>query len=341
MGGLACRVVRHARQDDPGPDAPSTAGDARLALAKGGTMKRLASIAAGMLAMLVSAAGLAAQGSTAAADADLLLRVQGPIRIAAGDVASTVVVIGHEAAVDGTVRRDLIVVNGTARVGGTVDGNVTVINGHLELIPGARIGQKAVLYRSTVTRAPGAVVLGGVQEESGISFARAAWFFWFGFTLLVIAAGLVYAFLASRSLEAASRLMRRQPGYTALAALVAVVGLPTLAILLIMTGIGIPLGIAMIVFVLPALAFLGYVVAGSSVGHLALRPWPERSANVYLAVAVGLLLLQIVALVPGIGGVVALLASQLGAGALLYRVWRRKRGRSALVAVRVAPLQPV
>jgi hypothetical protein len=304
-------------------------------------MKRLALIAAGLLAILIPAAGLAGQGSTPATDGDLLLRVQGPIRIAAGDVASTVVVIGHEAEVDGTVRQDLIVVNGTAWVRGTVEGNVTVVNGHLELLPGARVEQKALLYRSTVTRAPGAQVMGGIQEEMGISFARAAWFFWFGFTLLVVAAGLAYAFLAQRSLEGASRLMRRQPGYTALAALVMVVCLPTLAILLIMTGIGIPLGIALMVFALPVLAFLGYVVAGSSVGHLALRVWPDGSDNPYLAVAVGLLLLQVVALVPVFGGLVALLASQLGVGALLYRVWRRKRGRRVAGASHAASLLPV
>jgi hypothetical protein len=120
-----------------------------------------------------------------------------------------------------------------------------------------------------------------------------------------------------------------------------VVGLPTLSLMLILTGIGIPLGIALMVFLLPALAFLGYVVAGSGLGHLALRVWPEGSDNPYLAVAVGLLLLQVVALVPGIGGLIALLASQLGVGALVYRVWRRRRGRRVAVATQVAPLQTV
>jgi hypothetical protein len=304
-------------------------------------MKRLASIAATLLAILVIPVGLAAQGSAATNGGDLLLRVQGPVRIAAGDVASTVVVIGHDADIDGTVSSHVIVVNGTARIRGVVQGNVTVANGHLELLPGARVGQKALLYRSSVSRAPGAEVAGGIQEEMGFSFARAAWFFWFGFTFLVVAAGLMFAFLAQRSLEGASRLVRLQPGYTALTSLVVVVGLPTLSFLLILTGIGIPLGIALMVFLLPSLVFLGYVVAGSSLGHLALRVWPQGSDNPYLAVALGLLLLQVVALVPGIGGLIALLASQLGAGALVYRVWRRKRGRRVAEASRVAPLQPV
>jgi hypothetical protein len=304
-------------------------------------MKRLARIAATLLAILVVPAGLAAQGAAGTAAGDLLLRVQGPIRIAAGDVASTVVVIGHDADIEGTVSSDLVVVSGTARIRGVVLGNVTVANGHLELLPGARVGQKALLYRSSVAHAPGAEVAGGIHEEMGFSFARAAWFFWFGFTFLVVAAGLAYAFLAQRSLEGASRLVRLQPGYTALTALAVVVGLPTLSLMLILTGIGIPLGIALMVFLLPALAFLGYVVAGSSIGHLALRVWPEGSDNPYLAVAVGLLLLQVVALVPGIGGLIALLASQLGVGALVYRVWRRRRGRRVAVATQVAPLQTV
>jgi hypothetical protein len=291
-------------------------------------MKRHATVTALFLAILILPAGVLTQEPAAPDAGDLLLRIQGPIRVAQGDAASTVVVIGHNADIEGVVRRDLIVVNGTARISGRVEGNITVVNGHLDLLASGRVGQKALLYRSTVTRAAGADVAGGIHQEVGFSMARAAWFFWFGFTVLAVAAGLVFVFLAERSLEGASRLIRRQPGHTVLSAFIVVIGVPLLAFMLILTGIGIPLGIALMVFLLPALAFLGYLVAGTTLGHLALRVWPEGSDNPYLAAAVGLLLLQVVALVPGIGGLIGLLASQLGAGALMYRVWRRKRGRS-------------
>jgi hypothetical protein len=81
--------------------------------------------------------------------------------------------------------------------------------------------------------------------------------------------------------------------------------------------------------------------ARSSLGHLALRSWPDGSDKPYLAVAVGLLALQAVALIPGLGGLVVLLASQLGAGALTYRVWRLKRGRASVRPERAEVLQAV
>jgi hypothetical protein len=56
--------------------------------------------------------------------------------------------------------------------------------------------------------------------------------------------------------------------------------------------------------------------------------------NSYLEVTVGLLALQGVALIPAIGGLLALLASQLGAGALVYRVWRRMPARRVAGTVR-------
>jgi hypothetical protein len=303
-------------------------------------MKHPRWIAAFLLAIVAVPGGLLAQ-QPPSLENDLLLRIRGPIHVSAGDVANIVVVIGHDADVQGTVTRDLIVINGTARIRGTVQGNVTVANGHLELLPGARIDQKALLYRSTATRAPGAEVAAGVHEEIGFSLARAAWLFWFGTTFLVVVAGWAFAFLAERPLEGASQLILNRPGRTVVSALAVVFGLPALAFLALLSGIGIPLGFALLIFLLPALAFLGYLVTGSSLGHLALRSWPDGSDNPYLAIAVGLLALQAIALIPGLGGLVVLLASQLGAGALMYRVWRLKRGRASVKVGRAEVLPAV
>jgi cytoskeletal protein CcmA (bactofilin family) len=299
-------------------------------------MRRPAFMTACLLAVLVPSAGLAAQGAVETGEGDLLLRVQGPVHIAAGDAVGTVGVIGHDAVVDGTIRGELFVVNGTARIRGRVEGNVIVINGRLELLPGARVEQTAHLYRSSVVREPGAVIAGGIREEMGISFSRFALYFWLGMTFLVLAAGLAYVFLAEQSVEGAARLIRANPGNTVLTAIVVVVGLPMVAFSLIVTGIGIPLGIMLLMAGLPALALLGYLVTGTTVGHLALRLLPRDLDNPYLAAATGLLLLQVVALTPGLGVLAVILASQLGAGALFYRVWRRKRGQTAVLPAHAA-----
>jgi hypothetical protein len=48
----------------------------------------------------------------------------------------------------------------------------------------------------------------------------------------------------------------------------------------------------------------------------------------YTAIATGVLILQLTALVPVIGALVSLIAAHIGAGALVYRAWRLERERA-------------
>lgn len=269
---------------------------------------------------------------------DLLLRVNGPVRVAAGDSASTVWVVKNDATIDGTVREQLMVIDGTGRVAGTVRGDVTVINGHLDLAPSARVGGNILLYgRSTIARAPGAQVAGTVHTETGISFgARAMWFLWISMTLFVVLAGLAFAWIGGRQLAESAALVTHEPLGTAIAALVLCAGLPLLAMGAFLTIVGIPFGFAVLFFVIPALSLAGYVVSGTALGRFALERFAPRAASEpeavedhpFRAAAMGLLLFQIVALVPGIGGPLIFLAGLAGAGAIAYRLWASRPRRT-------------
>ena len=105
--------------------------------------------------------------------------------------------------------------------------------------------------------------------------------------------------------------------------------MPLVAILAMVTIIGAPFGLAILLMVWPAAAFAGYLVAGIWIGEWLLYrgdlPRPERP---YMASVLGLIVLQIIGLVP----FVTPIASLFGFGAVLLLAWRtfdsRARERS-------------
>jgi hypothetical protein len=106
------------------------------------------------------------------------------------------------------------------------------------------------------------------------------------------------------------------------------VGAPLLAVVAFLTVIGIPLGIGILVFFLPVMGFLGYLVAGTRVGMWLLGLTKrEPGERPYAEAGLGVFLLQLLVLVPFAGVVIALIAAALGAGALAYQVFRGAGGR--------------
>ena len=258
---------------------------------------------------------------------DVQIRINGPIHIASGDTASSVWVVNHDATIDGVVREGLGVINGDAKITGRVEGGVVVVNGRLELGPGARIDRDVMLYRSTLVRASDAIIGGVVHTQTGFSVgAGAVWLVWLSFTIVVVLAGLLFAEVAPVTLTESAALLIRNGSRAVVAALLVVVGVPTLAVLSFATVIGIPLGLTLLFVVIPALTFVGYLVAGSVVGATmvgrmsAAGDWPAR----YRAIALGLVTLQCAVAVPVVGGLIGFIASLLGAGALVARGWTRR-----------------
>jgi hypothetical protein len=72
------------------------------------------------------------------------------------------------------------------------------------------------------------------------------------------------------------------------------VALPIIAALAIVTLIGLPLGLGVLIFLLPALWFLGLIVAGTRLGLAIVKvSGRESGEHPYLASFVGLLILQL------------------------------------------------
>ena len=296
----------------------------------------------------------------------VLVRVGAPARVRAGETERTVVVVGSDAVVDGTVLENLVVVGGDARVAGRVAGDIVMVGGRLALEPGARVGGDVMLHGDArLAQAPGATIGGAVQRRTGISFGPfAGWLLWFGVTLALVLAGLLFAAVGGRQLDEAAALLLRRPGPVVVTTLVVIAAVPILAITAFFTVIGIPAGIALLVALVPALGLAGYLAAAMALGDVVLRRLgrgrreepsvraarleaergPGREAVVpgapgeparapaavhpYREVALGVILFQIVLLIPFVGFLLIALAAHLGAGALVYRawlVWRRPR----------------
>jgi hypothetical protein len=139
----------------------------------------------------------------------------------------------------------------------------------------------------------------------------------------------LFAAVAPRQLRDAATLLTADPGYAILAAVVVWIGGPILAAIALATVAGLPLGIG-IIFALPALLFLGYIVAGARIGIAIVGPRDSEGApgrgRLIGAALLGVLILQLILLIPIAGLIIGLLAGLYGSGALALLLWRAIRG---------------
>jgi hypothetical protein len=91
--------------------------------------------------------------------------------------------------------------------------------------------------------------------------------------------------------------------------------------------IGIPIGIALLLILLPLLWGLGYVTTGTRLGFFVgdLRRTTPNLGHPYLEVVLGVIIFQLIGLIPIVGGIVIALAGLFGTGAIVVHLWRRTR----------------
>ena len=278
------------------------------------------------LSVTALAQGQGADGDTSLPDEGVLVRVSGDVNVAQGEEIGVLVVVDGTAAIAGevatlvAVRSDVVMQD--ARVG-----DVVVVDGTLRLAGGTLVQGDVSLVTSTLTQEPGSTVQGTIQEEAPWSFAP-AWIALFGlvivgFSLAVLVAGLVGAAVAPRQFRAASAVLRQDLGGMLIGAIAIWIGLPLLAALAIGTIVGIPLGLGILLVLLPLLWFLGYIVVGVRLGEALLgRGARQARLHPYMAATVGILVLLVLTWIPFVGAAVAIIAGIVGAGAIAYVAWR-------------------
>jgi hypothetical protein len=99
------------------------------------------------------------------------------------------------------------------------------------------------------------------------------------------------------------------------------IGVPLLAVLALVTLVGIPFGVALLLAAIPVLV-VAYVTTAWIVGRRVLR---NRSASRWAALLTGWGILRVLALIPVAGGLVGLVATVVGLGALAMALWHARR----------------
>jgi hypothetical protein len=296
--------------------------------------RTIAILAATVIALGVGAPAVLAAG-TLPHDGRVLVSVNGPVDLPAGQHADVVVVANGNATIEGEVDT-IVVANGNATLDGARMGTVIVINGNVTLGTGTIVEGDVRTFDGRVDQAPGAVVqgsVGGLEADIatlGLVLLPAFLLFLIGLALTAVVAALAVAAFAARQTRAAEALISRQPVQTIVAGLIGVVALPIIGILAIVTVVGAPVGLALLLVVLPAVAALGWIVAAIWIGDWTLirtrgAVEPERP---YRAAVIGVVLLGVAGLLPPISAI----ASLFGFGAVLLLAWR---------VLRHEPIEPV
>jgi cytoskeletal protein CcmA (bactofilin family) len=289
----------------------------------------LGSVAA--VAFLAVAAPASAQ---TAQDDDVQVVLTGRVEIRAGEQADTVVILDGPAVIAGTVEGAVVALNGDIRVSGTVEDDVVALNGRAVIESGARVGGDVVSSKSP-TVDPGATVEGDTRTVRfslrglGI-FLWVAW--WVALTVSVVVLGILLLWLAPAMMAASYNVARNEVGASVACGLLVAIGVPIASVLVLLSLVGIPLGLLGLLS-LTLLYAIGFVVAGLTLGRLMVK----EPASRYLALLAGLVILRLVGLVPVVGGLITFLASAYGIGAVTIAGWRAARRPATPLAPSTGP----
>jgi hypothetical protein len=246
-----------------------------------------------------------------------------------GDHGKTV--LFHDAYIrpDEVVDGDLNVIFGDARIAGTVRGDVNTLFGRCEKLEGAEIDgeEHCVTSDGARTLAPwlvGASTFGAFADQDKRMLVK------LGANAVVL---LVFLLFPVRMRLALDR-VERHPGLAALAGACALVAVVPVAIILLITLVGIPL-IALEIAGLFAGIWLGTGAIALLVGRrLAELVWPMHTPSPLWALVIGLAVVSAAETVPIVGWVVTALVWLMGLGAAILSFLRASVlpawGRSAI-----------
>jgi hypothetical protein len=160
---------------------------------------------------------------------------------------------------------------------------------------------------------------------------------WLAVSVSTLIVGALLVLLAPAALYAAERAVRERLGATIAWGVAIAIGVPVLAVLALVTLVGIPFGVALLLAALPVL-LVAYATSAWIAGSRVLR---SRSTSRWVALLAGWGILRVLALIPVAGALVGLAATVVGLGALAVALWRAGRpGAPAARPEAPAPSRP-
>lgn len=251
----------------------------------------------------------------------------------ASNVAEDVLAVGNRVEMLGVVGGDVRIAGNQITIRGTVNGNVFARANQLRILDGATINGN-LFYESEneANIAPGATVLGDIQRTIPREERRRA-MFWPGFLwwliwllAAIIFSIVVYLLFPGRVAAAADTIVGSLWVSIGIGFL-ALVAVPVAAFILMITVIGIPLAIAlMVVYFLLLYAAKAWV--GLAIGRWIFGRVGRGPVSPIWMIVLGIVVLEIVSIIPFIGWLFALLALLAGFGGFLISVWRDRSDSS-------------
>jgi cytoskeletal protein CcmA (bactofilin family) len=268
-------------------------------------------------------------GAASASAATDHVVITGGAVVAPGQTAGDVIVIDGPVTIAGHATGDVVAVSGPIRLTGRVDGDVIAVSDRALLGPRARVGGDLRYGDERPVLAPGARVAGQISNEDWADTANGwgwvsalAW--WLAVSVSTLIVGILLVWLAPGALYAAARAVSEHLGATIGWGVAIAIGAPLLAVLALITLVGIPFGIGLLLAAIPVL-LVAYTTTAWIVGRRVLR---NRSDSPWAMLLVGWGILRLVALIPVVGGLVGLVATVLGLGALTVALWRARTPRA-------------
>jgi hypothetical protein len=273
---------------------------------------------------LVLTLGVAAPvWAQAGPDSEAFVVLSGRADVPQGQTVGDLVVFHGSATVAGTVDGSLTAFDAPVTISGRVNGDVVAFNGRVELQRGANVTGDVVSQSAPVV-ASGATI-GGTTKRlqtntnwEGFGWAgKLAW--WLAVSISTVVVGLLLVWLVGRGAGRILEAGRTRIGPSIGLGLLLFFGLPLLAIIALVTVVGIPLGLGLLAALLLIYA-LGYSAAAWILGRSLVHE-PTAWAVAFLA---GWAILRVVALIPILGGLVWFAAVAFGLGALAVAIWRAR-----------------
>ncbi|MCE5313651.1 MAG: hypothetical protein ABFD49_01335 [Armatimonadota bacterium] len=242
--------------------------------------------------------------------------------------AADVQVAGNVVVEKGKTAEDAVAVLGNVTVKGHVTGDAVAVAGNVIVEPGGVVDGNAVAVGGNVIRHGNSVVKGETTVVG--AFSVHTWDFkpWvnIGFLpkplpriilMIVIAAlaALVTALFPSK-MELVAESVLEQPGRSVLYGLIWIFLAPTIVMIFVMTVVGIPLAVLLVLLVIAA-AIVAGVCAGLAVGRRVGMALNKPIASPVLAAFIGVLLLELVKLVPIIGCLLVFILQGMAFGAVV------------------------
>ena len=285
------------------------------------------SITAGLLGLMLlgvaAPAPASAQDGQEAQASEEFVVLSGPADVPEGRQVGDLVVFHGSSTVGGTVDGSLTAFDAPVTISGRVNGDVVVFNGRVELTGGANVTGDVVSQDDPIV-ASGATIGGTTRRVQtnvnwdGFDWAgRLAW--WLAVSLSTLLIGLALVWLIGRGATRIADTGRTRIGPSIGWGLLAFFGLPILAVIALVTIVGIPLGLG----VLAALALiytLGYSATAWIIGRRILR----AGTSWVVAFLLGWAILRVLALIPIVGGLSWFAAVVFGLGALTVTIWRAR-----------------